>query len=287
MVYEFPEVQGVMGRYYALNDKEEGSVALALEEQYLPRYAGDRLPSDLNAVSLALAEKIDTLVGIFGIGMIPKGDKDPFALRRAAIGLLRIATEGKHEFSFADVIGFAVTLFDGKLSNESTAKEVIQFVMGRCNAFYSEKSIPINVIQAVLACESSSLLNVDMRIAAVSEFSQLAESASLAAANKRVANILSKNSYSSEVTVNESLLLESEERALFDAISALNIDELSELRHYQSLLSQLAGLKDIIDGFFDNVMVMADDEEIKNNRLCLLASMRRCFLMVADIALLD
>jgi glycyl-tRNA synthetase beta chain len=192
MVLEFPQVQGTMGKYYALNDGESDAIAQALEDQYRPRYAGDSLPEANIGCAVAISDKIDTLVGIFGINQPPKGDKDPFALRRAAIGVIRIIIEKQLDLDLATLIKESIALFGEKLINENTAENVLGFVMGRFRAFYQEQGIAVDVIQAVLAKKPSAPLDFDKRIKAVSYFGELPEAETLAAANKRVGNILAK-----------------------------------------------------------------------------------------------
>lgn len=287
MVYEFPEVQGVMGFYYALNDGEAREVADAIQAQYLPKFAGDKIPSDVSSVSLALAEKLDTLTGIFGIGMTPKGDKDPFALRRAAIGVIRLITENALALPLSKVLNFASSLFGDKLSEPDTHSKVLQFILGRCQAFYSDAGVPVKVIHAVLATSEDALLDIDLRVKAVSAFNELESSASLASANKRVANILSKNAYSSKEDVNVNLFAEAAESELYNALCAVSVENLKTLSDYEELLNALSELRPQVDAFFDSVMVMVDDDALRSNRLALLAQMRQTFLTVADIALLD
>lgn len=288
MVMEFPDVQGVMGKYYAFNDGESPAVADALYEQYLPRFAGDELPSSLVSASVALADKIDTLVGIFGIGQLPKGDKDPFALRRAAIGLLRIITEKSLLIDIADIVTIAIDNYEDKLTNKDCHAQVVDFVLGRFNALLQEQSVEIDVIQAVAARRPTQPTDYVARITAVKEFKQHEASIALAAANKRVANILAKNKVTGQRTVNESLLVEDAEIVLFSAISEIqnSIIESAEKRDYTKVLSTLATLRPCIDSFFDNVMVMADEQSIKENRLALLLLLRSLFLTTADVSLL-
>ena len=289
MVVEFPDVQGVMGMHYARNDGEAEEVAIALNEQYMPRYAGDRLPESLVACSVALADKLDTLVGIFGIGQIPKGDKDPFALRRAAIGTLRIIIEKDLSLDLVDLVDTAKALFGDKLSNQNVSTDVVAFVLGRFPAWYKDAGISVDVIQAVLARRPTQPADFDKRVKAVNHFRGLDASATLAAANKRVGNILAKFEGELNTAVDASLLQEDAEKALACAVDA-KVELLAPLfaaGDYQQALTELSELRDVVDTFFDNVMVMADDEALKINRLTLLNTLRNQFLNVADISVLQ
>ncbi|MGA4604704.1 glycine--tRNA ligase subunit beta [Pseudoalteromonas maricaloris] len=289
MVMEFTDVQGVMGMHYARIDGEAEEVALAQNEQYMPRFAGDNLPSNPISFAVALADKFDTLVGIFGIGQTPKGDKDPFALRRAAIGALRIMVEKELPLDIQDIVAKAMTLFGDKLSNANVADEVVEFMLGRFRAWYQDEGISVDVIQAVLARRPTSPVDFDRRVKAVSHFRTLTEAEALAAANKRVNNILAKNNVASEVAVENSLLQEEAEQTLAAQVAALTA-ELAPVYaegDYQTALTRLASLREAVDNFFDNVMVMADDEAVKANRLALLSQLSKLFLNTADISVLQ
>ncbi|WP_462153467.1 glycine--tRNA ligase subunit beta [Pseudoalteromonas piscicida] len=289
MVMEFTDVQGVMGMHYARIDGEAEEVALAQNEQYMPRFAGDNLPSNPISFAVALADKFDTLVGIFGIGQTPKGDKDPFALRRAAIGALRIMVEKELPLDIQDIVAKAMTLFGDKLSNANVADEVVEFMLGRFRAWYQDEGISVDVIQAVLARRPTSPVDFDRRVKAVSHFRTLAEAEALAAANKRVNNILAKNNVASEAAVESSLLQEEAEQTLAAQVAALTA-ELAPVYaegDYQTALTRLASLREAVDNFFDNVMVMADDEAVKVNRLALLGQLSKLFLNTADISVLQ
>jgi len=288
MVLEFPQVQGTMGKYYAINDGEASTIAQALEDQYRPRFAGDSLPEANIGCAVAISDKIDTLVGIFGINQPPKGDKDPFALRRAAIGVIRIIIEKQLDLDLATLISESIALFGDKLSNTNTAENVLDFVMGRFRAFYQEQGIAVDVIQAVLAKKPSAPLDFDKRIKAVSYFGQLPEAETLAAANKRVGNILAK--FEGQLFDEFKIELASEEpekdlATIFEAVN-LKVVPLMADKNYQAALTELAQLKTPIDTFFDNVMVMSDDEAVKINRLTLLNEIRNSFFAIADISLL-
>jgi glycyl-tRNA synthetase beta chain len=289
MVLEFPQVQGTMGKYYAENDGEAPEVAQALEDQYRPRYAGDALPEGNIGCAVAIADKIDSLVGIFGINQAPKGDKDPFALRRAAIGLIRIIIEKKLPLDINTLIKESVGLYGDKLSNENVNVQVVDFVLGRFRAYYQEQGISVDVIQAVLANAPTEPLDFEKRIKAVSHFKSLEQAATLAAANKRVGNILAKFSGELYPTFKADLATETQEKALAEAFNEVKatIAPMMLAKDYQAALTELACLKAPIDNFFDNVMVMADDEAIKINRLTLLNEIRNSFFAIADVALLQ
>ena len=290
MVMEFPDVQGVMGKYYALNDGEDAPVAEALYEQYMPRFAGDSLPSSGVSASVALADKLDTLVGIFGIGQLPKGDKDPFALRRAAIGVLRIITELSLPLDLDVLVAKAVDVYGNKLTNQDTQTQVVDFVLGRFTALLQDQDVAIDVIQAVAARRPTKPADYLARVNAVAAFKALEESEALAAANKRVANILAKQNVevTSEVHIDSALLTEDAEKALNSALvtAQLQVNEALASQDYQRILTTLATLREVIDNFFDNVMVMADDAAVKQNRLALLSLLRQLFLTTADISIL-
>ncbi len=284
MVMEFPDVQGVMGKYYALNDGEPEAVALALQEQYLPRQAGDALPSSDVSACVALADKLDTLAGIFGIGMLPKGDKDPFALRRAAIGVLRIISERGYTLDVAELLTFATGLFGDKLTNSTAAEDATQFIIGRFRAMYQDKGIATEIIQSVESRAVTNPTDFVARIAAVLEFADLPEASALAAANKRVANILAKQSDLSH-EIQSALFVEDAEKALYSAVIEQQ-QAVNDTQDHIVILKSLASLQVPIDVFFDNVMVMSDDVALQQNRLALLQALRELFLITADISYL-
>ena len=288
MVMEFPEVQGVMGKYYALNDGEDAAVADALHEQYMPRFAGDILPASDVSAAVSLADKLDTLVGIFGIGQLPKGDKDPFALRRAAIGVLRIISEKGLNLDLEVLVGKAFDVYGSKLTNTDTQTQVVDFVLGRFVSLFQEQGISMDVIQAVSARRPTRPADYAARVSAVAEFKQREEAEALAAANKRVANILNKQNITGELPVDESLLQDEPEKALYRSLRAVSDDvqQAAASQEYGAVLSTLATLRNDIDDFFDNVMVMADDEAVRQNRLAILLMLRSLFLKTADISLL-
>jgi glycyl-tRNA synthetase beta chain len=288
MVMEFPDVQGVMGMYYAQNDGEDDQVAIALNEQYLPRFAGDKLPTSLVACSVSLADKLDTLVGIFGIGQAPKGDKDPFALRRAAIGLLRIISDKNLNLDIVELAEMAKAQYGSKLSNDNVVSDVVDFLFARFRATYQANGFSVELIQSVLDRRPTKPVDFEKRIQAVAKFQTLPEAAPIAAANKRISNILAKVKGEINSDVDNSLLTESAEIALAEILGSLEV-KLSPLfskGDYESALFELASLQAPVDAFFDNVMVMADDPAVKANRLAVLNRLRNLFLQVADVSVL-
>ena len=289
MVFEFTDTQGVMGMHYARHDGEAEDVAVALNEQYQPRYAGDALPQSLVACSLAIADKMDTLAGIFGIGQHPNGDKDPFALRRAALGVLRIIVEKNLPLDLQTLTEEAVRLYGSKLTNAKVVDEVVEFMLGRFRAWYQEEGHAVDTIQAVLARRPTKPADFDARVKAVSHFRTLDEAAALAAANKRVSNILAKSTETLNDSVRASVLKDAAEIQLATHLVVLR-DKLQPYfaaGNYQEALVELAALREPVDAFFDNVMVMADDAEVRVNRLTLLSKLRELFLQVADISVLQ
>lgn len=292
MVMEFPSVQGVMGHHYALHDGENTAVAMAIKEQYLPRFAGDELPTTVAGMLLSLAEKLDTLVGIFGINKIPKGDKDPFALRRSAIGILRILVAFEVNVGLNDIVQKVIVLFDDKLKNAELENQVVSFLLDRLKPFYADKQISGDIVASVLVCEqSASLSDINQRVMAVAEFAKSSSAESLVKANKRVANILTKNDISldSVAAINTELFVEAEEKALFEKYAELAdaIPALAANNDYNAVLNRLSSLKDTLDAFFDKVMIMADDGAVKQNRIALVSHVRKLFLSVADISVLN
>jgi glycyl-tRNA synthetase beta chain len=289
MVFEFTDTQGVMGMHYARHDGEAEDVAVALNEQYQPRFAGDALPSNLVACAVAIADKMDTLAGIFGIGQHPKGDKDPFALRRAALGVLRIIVEKNLPLDLQTLTEEAVRLYGEKLTNQKVVDEVIDFMLGRFRAWYQEEGHSVDTIQAVLARRPTKPADFDARMKAVSHFRTLESSSALAAANKRVSNILAKSDETLNDHVHASVLKEAEEIRLATNLVVLR-DKLEPFfaeGRYQEALEELANLREPVDAFFDKVMVNAEDKDLRINRLTLLSKLRELFLQVADISLLQ
>lgn len=289
MVFEFTDTQGVMGMHYARHDGEAEDVAVALNEQYQPRFAGDELPQSLVACSLAIADKMDTLAGIFGIGQHPKGDKDPFALRRAALGVLRIIVEKNLPLDLQTLTEEAVRLYGDKLTNAKVVDEVVDFMLGRFRAWYQEEGHAVDTIQAVLARRPTKPADFDARVKAVTHFRTLEAAAALAAANKRVSNILAKSNDTLLDHVHASVLKEPAELKLATHLVVLR-DKLEPFfaeGRYQEALVELAALRETVDAFFDGVMVMAEDEAVRVNRLTLLSKLRELFLQVADISVLQ
>ncbi|HDI3202876.1 TPA: glycine--tRNA ligase subunit beta [Vibrio cholerae] len=288
MVFEFTDTQGVMGMHYARHDGEAEEVAVALNEQYMPRFAGDELPSRGVSAAVAMADKLDTIVGIFGIGQAPKGS-DPFALRRASLGVLRILVEYGYQLDLVDLIAKAKSLFGNRLTNANVEQEVIEFMLGRFPTWYQDASFSIDIIQAVLARNPTKPADFDQRVKAVSHFRALEEAEALAAANKRVGNILAKYDGELGEEIDLALLQEDAEKALAEAVEIMAeaLEPAFATGNYQEALSKLAGLRAPVDAFFDNVMVMADDEALKKNRLTLLNKLRNLFLQIADISLLQ
>ncbi|EOX3405455.1 glycine--tRNA ligase subunit beta [Vibrio cholerae] len=288
MVFEFTDTQGVMGMHYARHDGEAEEVAVALNEQYMPRFAGDELPSRGVSAAVAMADKLDTIVGIFGIGQAPKGS-DPFALRRASLGVLRILVEYGYQLDLVDLIAKAKSLFGDRLTNANVEQEVIEFMLGRFPTWYQDAGFSIDIIQAVLARNPTKPADFDQRVKAVSHFRALEEAEALATANKRVGNILAKYDGELGEEIDLALLQEDAEKALAEAVEIMAeaLEPAFATGNYQEALSKLAGLRAPVDAFFDNVMVMADDEALKKNRLTLLNKLRNLFLQIADISLLQ
>lgn len=289
MVNEFPELQGIMGRYYAAHDKEAGDIPAALDEMYMPRFAGDELPATITGQALALAERIDTLVGIFGIGQLPTGSKDPFALRRAALGVVRILIERDLDLDLQQLCQSATTALGERLTATDTTQQVFAFIMERLRAYYQDQGIAHDTFDAVAELQPGRPLDFHQRIEAVTEFRKLAEAESLAAANKRISNILKKADGNIPPQVDHSLLQEPQEQLLASKITEMT-DKTSPLfqqRAYTEALKSLAALRDPVDEFFDHVMVMADDEALKMNRLALLNQLRNLFLHIADLSRLQ
>ncbi|MDH6027695.1 glycine--tRNA ligase subunit beta [Vibrio splendidus] len=288
MVFEFTDTQGVMGMHYATHDGEDDQVALALYEQYMPRFAGDTLPSTGISSAVAMADKLDTIVGIFGIGQAPKGS-DPFALRRASLGVLRIIVENGYNLDLTDLIGKVKELLGDKLTNENVEADVIDFMLGRFRAWYQDAGFSVDIIQAVLARRPTKPADFDQRVKAVSHFRELEAAEALAAANKRVGNILAKFDGDLPAEIDLALLQEDAEKALAENVEVMTeaLEPAFATGNYQEALSKLADLREPVDAFFDNVMVMADDEALKKNRLTLLNNLRNLFLQIADISLLQ
>ncbi|NNG81229.1 glycine--tRNA ligase subunit beta [Acinetobacter sp. ANC 5378] len=289
LVGEFPELQGIAGTYYARLEGENAEVTESLGEQYLPKFAGDVLPKTKTGTTIALADRLDTLTGIFGIGQAPTGSKDPFALRRSAIGILRLVTENELDVSIEDLIKLALAAYGDVLKDhDKTLADAVAFLEGRYRAKYEDQGVAVDVIQAVQALSPKSPLDFDKRVNAVNHFRALPEAAALAAANKRVANILAKET-APEGAVVEANLVEDAEKALFAELAKITpvVEPLFAAKDYTAALSALAALRAPVDAFFDGVMVMADDADLKANRLRMLAQLRDLFTKVADISVLQ
>ena len=290
MVGEFPELQGIMGKYYALNDKEPEPIAMAIEEHYHPRFAQDTLPSSKLGAALALADRLDNLVGIFAIGEIPTGDKDPYALRRGALGLVRIIIENEFHLNIDELLTKAKQAYGEHMVDKDINETVIQFINERLKAYYRERGIAPDVISSVLARQTHDLYDFHRRVLAVQAFRELNQAEALAAANKRVSNILRKESFSETTNgIDASLLKIKAEQILAKQLEAiqLKVTPMFQAGHYQEALTELATLREAVDNFFDEVMVMDEDLVLRKNRLLLLSKLRHVFLQVADISLLQ
>ena len=294
MVLEFPELQGIMGQYYGAFDGEAEEVCVALNEQYMPRFAGDKLPSNLTGSAVAIADKIDTLTGIFGIKQPPSGSKDPFALRRATLGVLRIIVEKKLDLDLRDLINHAIEGYKAQgvelPASEGLTETILEFMLERFRAWYQDENIPAEVFLSVMALKPSQPFDFNQRIKAVHAFSQLAEADALSAANKRVSNIMAKaGDLLIPDSVDAGLMSEEAEQVLAKALAdkKVEVQPALEQRQYSQAMESLAPLKDIVDNFFDKVLVNAEDEATRLNRYALLKQLRSLFLHVADISLLQ
>lgn len=289
MVGEFPGLQGIMGRYYAQHDQEPEDVATALDDYYRPRFAGDVLPHTATGQALAIADRIDTLLGIFAIGQIPSGDRDPYALRRAALGVLRILIEKKLNLDLRSLLETAAKHFSSEIKASPAIDQVLAFILDRLQAYYKDKGIKPDVLDAVTSLRPSCPLDIDQRILAVSHFCKLPEAESLAAANKRIGNILKKVTGELPETINASDLVEAEEKTLYEILNGLSreVHVLLQDNRYEQALTLLAQLRDPVDRFFDKVMVMAEDKKLRNNRIALLNQLHSLFMQVADISRLQ
>ncbi len=288
MVFEFTDLQGTMGRYYATHDGEASEVAQAMEEQYLPRYAGDALPASATGRILALAERLDTLAGIFAIGQKPTGTKDPFGLRRSALGVLRILIEQELPLDLADLLDQAANHLAVQLGKKPDMQEALDYILERLRAYYQEQGIGAELVEAVAALKPTQPLDFGQRVQAVAAFRQLPAAESLAAANKRISNLLKKVEGAIPAQVNPALLQEPAEQALANAVQAQQ-DKVLPLfaeGNYAAALASLADLREPVDAFFEGVMVMADDAALRNNRLALLNQLQGLFLRVADLSVL-
>ncbi|WP_407313955.1 glycine--tRNA ligase subunit beta [Pseudomonas sp. nanlin1] len=288
MVGEFPEMQGVAGYYYAQNDDEADDVALALNEQYMPRGAGAELPTTLTGAAVAIADKLDTLVGIFGIGMLPTGSKDPYALRRAALGILRILIEKQLDLDLNQAVAFTVNAFGSKVKAPGLADQVLDFIFDRLRSRYEDEGIDVGAYLSVRALKPGSALDFDQRVQAVQAFRKLPQAAALAAVNKRVSNLLSKAEGAIAPTVEPKYFDNANEFSLYSAIQQADhaVVPMAAERRYHEALARLAALREPVDAFFEAVMVNAEDANVRANRYALLARLRGLFLGVADISML-
>ena len=289
MVLEFSDMQGIAGSYYALHDGEEADVAAAIAQHYWPKFAGDRLPEGPTACILGLADRLDTLVGIFGIGQPPTGSKDPFALRRASLAVLRILVEKGLDLDLRGCLELAASQYPENVIAEGATGQVLEYMIERFRAWYEEEKIPVEVFKAVSARNLSRPLDIQRRVHAVHAFTQLPQAGALAAANKRVSNILEKLDAAHQFgKVSANLLVEPQEKALAENLRTLAETSRQHLEkdEYTQALACLADLREPVDAFFDGVMVNAEDATLRNNRLNLLKELRDLFLQVADISLL-
>ncbi len=286
MVGEFPKLQGIMGNYYARLDGEAGEVADAIEQHYWPRYAGDNLPEAAAGQIVALSDRIDTMLGIFAIGQKPTGVKDPFALRRSALGIIRILIEKELALDIADVCRKAVEGLADKLDASPSVNEVVEYIYDRLKAYYQDQQIRFDVVEAVLATAPTELTDLNKRVVAVNAFLQQDAAVALAAANKRISNILRKQENAVAESIDSELLVEAAEQSLYQQLTQLEAKAaaLFAERDYLAGLNALAELRPSVDEFFDHVMVMAEDEKLKQNRLALLQKLSGQFLQVADFS---
>ena len=290
MVYEFTDLQGIAGTYYAQGDGEHADVCAAMQEQYMPSFAGDELPATQAGICIALADRIDSLVGLFGLGQIPTGSKDPFALRRASLGVLRILVEKNINIDLGQLIDWGIESTWETSPKAETKATLTEYMLDRFSAWYKDQGIATEVFQAVRALGVTNALDINDRVQAVNLFSSMDEAQALAAANKRVSNILAKNGGESvSAEINASLLSEDAEKVLAQQVAAkqTEVKPLLANAKYKEALASLADLREAVDAFFDNVMVMADDEAVKNNRLALLKQLQGLFIAIADISLLQ
>ncbi|EAR07449.1 glycine--tRNA ligase subunit beta [Reinekea blandensis] len=288
MVFEFTDLQGIAGRYYALADGEPEAVAEAILEQYKPAGAGDALPESREGMAVALADRLDNLSGLFGIGQPPTGTKDPFALRRAALGVLRIVVERELDLDLADLVAFAADQHNKLPKRDAVVNDVVHYALDRFSAWYADEGIRTEVFQAVRALNLTKPYDIDLRVRAVAEFSKLDQAEALAAANKRVSNFLSKVEGDIPTEIDVARFEESVEGDLLKALDGVEakVSAAVQSSDYRTALNELSTLRDAVDAFFDKVMVMADDDNVRNNRLALLSKLRGLFVQVADISVL-
>ena len=287
MVGEFASLQGIMGRYYAQADKEPSEVAIAIEEQYFPKQSGGQTAASSTGQILSIAEKIDTLCGIFSAGLIPTGDKDPYALRRATLGSLRTLIENQLDLNIVELVDFSLAQFNHQFDKQKTQKLVIDFIFDRLKGYSLDQGYSVDEFDAVIAVKPSNPLDFMQRLQAVKVFRKLPEAESLAAANKRIINILKKSETAPALSISN--LIETQEKNLHNAAnsSAEDIEPLLKQKNYQATLTRLAYLKDDVDAFFDHVMVNTNDLELRASRLALLSMLSKQFLKIADISRLQ
>jgi glycyl-tRNA synthetase beta chain len=290
MVGEFPELQGTMGRYYAQHDGEPAEVADAIAQHYWPRHAGDALPEGPVAIAVALADKLESLAGLFGVGSVPTGDKDPFGLRRAALGVVRILVERELAVSLPELVSLAFDAFDGVAAVQRRAEAVLDFVYERLRGYLRERGYSANEVAAVLDRRPALVADLPRRLAAVRAFEAMPEAEALAAANKRIVNILRKAGAEADARarVDPALLAPGAEHDLYAALERLvpAVDAGLAAGDDTAALVACASARNAVDRFFDDVMVMADDRALRENRLALLRGVRETMNRVADIALL-
>jgi len=289
MVGEFPELQGIMGRYYAQHDGEPGEVAVAIDEHYMPRFAGDQLAQTKTGQAVAIADRLDTLLGIIAIGQIPTGDKDPYALRRAALGVLRSMIENDLALDLQTLLGLAASYYGKDLKANKAIDATVDFILERLRTYYISQDVKPDVFESVFSQRPTQPNDFNARLLAVNTFRQLAEAESLAAANKRISNILKKTDEKIPAKVDPALLEDTAEQALAAQLQSVSelVEPLIAQRNYTAILHQLAALRSNVDKFFDDVMVMTDDRPRRLNRLALLTRLRNLFLQVADISQLQ
>lgn len=289
MVNEFPKLQGTMGRYYASHDGEDAEVCVAIEEHYLPLYSGGALPATMAGKVVAICDRIDTLVGIFATGKKPTGVKDPYALRRAAIAIVRLSIETEMNFDLTQLLHHAGELLQSKLAVETAVDEVFEYIMERMRAYYQDQTIEQDIFESVRAVRPTHLLDFDQRVQAVRTFQALEESTSLATANKRIANILKKTQHQSEPVIDMALFCEEAEKMLYQQIITLEneVAPMFDDSQYSQALTTLAKLRPSIDRFFEEVMVMDENMAVRNNRIALLQKVNQAFTAAADISLIQ
>ncbi len=289
MVGEFPELQGIMGRYYAEHDGEPGEVAIAIDEHYMPRFAGDQLPQTKTGQAVAIADRLDTLLGIIAIGQLPTGDKDPYALRRAALGVLRCMIENDLALDLQPLLEFAAGHFVKEVKAKKAIDTTIDFILDRLRTYYTSQDIKFDVFESVFSQRPTQPNDFNARVLAVNAFRQLAEAESLAAANKRISNILKKSEDKIPDKVDTNLIQPGAEQALSEQLALLivKIEPLIAKRQYTGILHQLAELRTNVDKYFDEVMVNVEDKALRLNRLAMLSKLRNLFLQVADISQLQ